>query len=273
MLKKLHLSSWVTYSFIIAAALVWFIPLFWMVYTAFRPSKLALSQQFSFEFTLQNFVTVWQGAPFAIYYLNTLLIVVGVLVVQMVTGTMAAYAFAKVNFLGRSLLFTLFLIQIMVPNDVLIFPNYMTLKEMSLLDTKLGIMIPFFATSFGIFLLRQHFKTIPNELEEAAKVEGYSKWSIIWRIYFPLSKSAYLSFGLVSVSYHWNNFLWPLIVTNSVENRPLTVGLAIFAQAAETGAQWAEVSAATLIVAAPLLIGFFVFQRQFIQSFMQSGIK
>ncbi len=115
-------------------------------------------------------------------------------------------------------------------------------------------MIPYFASAFGIFLLRQMFMTIPPELDEAARVEGYSRWRILWKIYFPLARPAYIAFGLVSVSYHWNNFLWPLIVTNSVENRPLTVGLAIFAQSFETGAQWTDVSAATLIVVAPCAI-------------------
>ncbi|MFB9276880.1 carbohydrate ABC transporter permease [Cohnella cellulosilytica] len=256
-----------------AMAVLWLIPLLWVVYMSIRPKALALSPRFSFEFTLDNFRNVWQGAPFSIYFANTILIVLGVLAVQIFTVTLAAYAFARLRFWGKSLFFTLFLMQIMIPNDVLIFPNYAILRELSLLDTRTGIMIPYFASAFGVFLLRQFFKSIPPELEEAATVEGHSKWGILWKIYFPLGKSAYISFALVSVSYHWNNFLWPLIVTNSVEKRPLTVGLSLFASSSETGAQWSEVTAATLIVAAPLLIGFFFFQRQFISSFMQSGIK
>jgi sn-glycerol 3-phosphate transport system permease protein len=117
------------------------------------------------------------------------------------------------------------------------------------------------------------FKTIPTELDDAALVEGCSKWRLLWTVYFPLSRPAYVAFALVSVSYQWNNFLWPLIVTNSVENRPLTVGLAIFAQSFEVGAQWTEVSAATLLVITPLLLLFLLFQRQFINSFIHSGIK
>lgn len=254
-------------------ALVWLIPLFWVTGTAFRPKQLALQPGLSLEFTLDNFARVWAAAPFAQYYVNTLLIVVCVFAVQMVTATMAAFAFARVRFRGQNLVFLLFLVQIMIPADVLIFPNYKVLKELSLLDTKLGIMMPYFASAFGIFLLRQMFKTIPPELDEAAVMEGCSKWQVLWKIYFPLARPSYIAFGLVSVSYHWNNFLWPLIITNSVENRPLTVGLAIFAQSFETGAQWTEVSAATLMVIAPLLAGFLLFQRQFMNSFIQSGIK
>ncbi|MCU6791279.1 MULTISPECIES: carbohydrate ABC transporter permease [Paenibacillus] len=269
LLKKLNISQWLLY----IGAAFWLVPLLWMTVTAFRPRQIALSPSFSLEFTLDNFARVWSAAPFAQYYLNTILIVVGVFLVQMITASMAAFAFARVEFRAKNIVFLLFLIQIMVPADVLIFPNYSVLKELSLLDTKLGVMLPYFASAFGIFLLRQMFKTIPPELDEAAVMEGYSKWQILWKIYFPLSRPTYVAFGLVSVSYHWNNFLWPLIVTNSVENRPLTVGLAIFAQSFEIGAQWTEVSAATLLVIAPLMIGFLLFQRQFMNSFIHSGMK
>lgn len=254
-------------------SVLWLVPLIWMAVTAFRPKQVALDSLFSLQFTLANFGRVWEAAPFAQYYVNTVLLVVAVFAVQMLTVTMAAYAFARLEFWGKTAVFLLFLVQIMVPADVLIFPNYSVLKELSLLDTKLGIMLPYYASAFGIFLLRQTFKTLPSELDDAAVVEGASKWRILWTIYVPLSRPAYLAFALVSVSYQWNNFLWPLIVTNSVENRPLTVGLAIFAQSFEVGAQWTEVSAATLLVIAPLMLLFLLFQRQFINSFIHSGIK
>ena len=254
-------------------SVLWLVPLVWMAVTAFRPKQVALDSLFSLQFTLANFGRVWEAAPFAQYYVNTVLLVVAVFAVQMLTVTMAAYAFARLEFWGKTAVFLLFLVQIMVPADVLIFPNYSVLKELSLLDTKLGIMLPYYASAFGIFLLRQPFKTLPSELDDAAVVEGASKWRILWAIYVPLSRPAYLAFALVSVSYQWNNFLWPLIVTNSVENRPLTVGLAIFAQSFEVGAQWTEVSAATLLVIAPLMLLFLLFQRQFINSFIHSGIK
>jgi sn-glycerol 3-phosphate transport system permease protein len=254
-------------------SVLWLVPLIWMAVTAFRPKQVALESLFSLQFTLANFGRVWEAAPFAQYYVNTVLLVVAVFAVQMLTVTMAAYAFARLEFWGKTAVFLLFLVQIMVPADVLIFPNYSVLKELSLLDTKLGIMLPYYASAFGIFLLRQTFKTLPSELDDAAVVEGASKWRILWTIYVPLSRPAYLAFALVSVSYQWNNFLWPLIVTNSVENRPLTVGLAIFAQSFEVGAQWTEVSAATLLVIAPLMLLFLLFQRQFINSFIHSGIK
>lgn len=270
---KRRMKQWIWHMIMLVVSIVWFVPLIWMLWTAFRPKDAGMNSFWSWEWTLANFAKVWEGAPFAQYYLNTFTIAGGVLLAQLLSLTLAAYAFARMRFFGKDVVFMLFLVQLMVPADVLIFSNYHVLKEFGLLDTKLGIMLPYFASAFGIFLLRQTFKQLPLELEEAAMVEGCSRMGILWRIFVPLSAPVYISFAVVSVSYQWNNFLWPLIVTNSVENRPLTVGLAMFAQSFETGAQWAEVSAATLLVVGPLILGFLLFQRKFISSFMHSGIK
>ncbi|MBM3573693.1 MAG: carbohydrate ABC transporter permease, partial [Alphaproteobacteria bacterium] len=143
---------------------------------------------------------------------------------------------------------------------------------LGLLDTITSMGLPYMASAFGVFLLRQAFKQVPRELDEAAQIEGASMLGVLWRVYVPCARPIYIAYGLVSVSFHWNNFLWPLIVTNSTEKRPLTVGLALFG-ATETGVDWATISAATLISVAPLLVAFLLFQRQFVQSFMQVGIK
>jgi len=128
------------------------------------------------------------------------------------------------------------------------------------------------ASAFGIFLLRQTFKSVPRELDEAARIEGAGALTVLWRVYVPLARPVLVAFGLVSVSFHWNNFLWPLIVTNSVETRPVTVGLEVFAST-DQGVDWSIITAATLMTSAPLLLAFLVFQRQFVQSFMRAGIR
>lgn len=253
-------------------ALLWAIPLFWLLLTAFKEPG-SVTDLTSFSFSFENFKSAWEAAPFLQYYLNTSIIVVVVLAVQLITSTFAAYAFARYDFKGKNALFLLFLVQIMIPVDVLIFPNYSILADLSLVDTKLGIMIPYFASALGIFILRQTFKSIPYELEEAARMDGCNLLQIIWKVYVPLAKPTYIAFGLITVNHQWSNFLWPLIVTNSVENRPLTVGLSIFAKSFDTGAQWGVVTAATALVIFPMLLAFFIFQRQFIDSFMESGIK
>ena len=204
--------------------------------------------------------------------MNTVILVTGIVAAQFFLCTLAAYAFARFTFPGRNLLFTLVLLQLLVMPDILIVQNYQTMRSLNLIDTIAAIGLPYIASGFGIFLLRQTFMTVPKELEEAARVEGCSFLGVLWRVYIPLAKPTYLAYGLVSVSHHWNNFVWPLIVTNSVETRPLTVGLSIFA-VTDSGIQWSVINAATLMTSGPLLIAFLLFQRQFVQSFIRAGIK
>jgi sn-glycerol 3-phosphate transport system permease protein len=222
--------------------------------------------------TLQNFANAWAAAPVARYFLNTFLLVTMILSAQLVLSTLAAYAFARFQFRGSQIMFALVLMQLMVMPDMLLVENYRTMNLLGLNDTILSIGMPYFASAFGIFLLRQTFKTVPRELDEAATVEGASALQLLWKVYVPLAKPVYLAFGLVSVSTHGNNFLWPLIVTNSVESRPLTVGLQIFSST-DQGVDWSIITAATLMTSAPLLISFLLFQRQFVQSFMRAGIR
>jgi sn-glycerol 3-phosphate transport system permease protein len=254
-------------------ALVWLIPLVWMIGTAFTEASFTMSIFPHTAPTLDNVNYVWGNVPFARYYINTITVVVATFGVQFLTVTLAAYALAVLKFKGEKLVFLIIFVQIIIPNDVLISPNYMILSDLHLTDTKLGIMLPFFGSAFGIFLLRQMFKTVPKALGEAAVIDGCNILQIIFNVYVPSAKTAYISFGLVSVSYHWNNFLWPLIVTNSPENRTLTVGLALFAKSKEAVMQWANVCAATFIICAPLVLLFFIFQKKFINSFVSSGIK
>jgi sn-glycerol 3-phosphate transport system permease protein len=160
----------------------------------------------------------------------------------------------------------------MIMPDVLIVENYRTMTALGLKDTILAIGLPYMASAFGIFLLRQTFKTVPRELDEAARVEGCTPLQTLWKVYVPLARPTYLAYALVSVSYHWNNFLWPLIITESVDTRPVTVGLQVFS-ATDQGIDWSIITAATLLSTGPLLVAFLLFQRQFVQSFMRAGIR
>lgn len=252
--------------------LLWMLPLLFAIWTAIHPSAYVAKFDLLAPITAQNFVTAWEAAPFARYFLNTMLLVTGILLAQFVLCTLAAFAFARFEFKGRDTLFMLVLVQLMVAPDVLLLENYITIRQLGLVDTLPAIALPYLASAFGIFLLRQTFKAIPKDFEEAARIEGCSTLGVLWRVYVPLGKPIYLAYGLVLVSFHWNNFLWPLIITNSVTTRPLTVGLAIFASV-DQGIDWSIICAATLMTSGPLLIAFLLFQRQFVQSFMQAGIK
>ncbi|HEX5999236.1 MAG TPA: carbohydrate ABC transporter permease [Hyphomicrobiaceae bacterium] len=253
-------------------ALVWISPLLFACWAAFHHPADALHLDPSRPWTLDNFVTAWAGAPWLRYFLNTLALVMVILIGQLVLCTLAGFAFARCAFPGREIVFYLVLLQLFVLPEVLIVENYAIVSALGLFDTVLGIGVPYMASAFGIFLLRQAFKQVPRELEEAARIEGCGWLGVLWRVYVPAARPVYVAYALVSVATHWNNFLWPLIVTNSVATRPLTVGLSLFA-APESGVNISVISAATAMTVAPLLLAFLIFQRQFIQAFLRAGIR
>ncbi len=253
-------------------AILWVLPLLYAVWTAFHPSEYATNFSLFAPLTLQNFANAWDAAPFARYFLNTTMLVSLILVAQFLLCTPAAFAFARMNFPGRDIVFGIVLLQLMIMPDVLLVGNYRTMARLGLVDSILAIALPYLGSAFGIFLLRQVFRSVPQELDDAARLEGSSLLGRMWRVYVPLARPTYIAYGLVSVSYHWNNFLWPLVITNSVSTRPLTVGLAVFAST-DQGIDWSIITASTLMTSAPLLVAFLLFQRQFVQSFMRAGIK
>jgi len=253
-------------------ATLWALPLLYAIWTAFHPAAYETRFVITAPLTLDNFVKAWNAAPFARYFLNTFMLVTMILASQFILCTLAAFAFARFRFPGRSILFSLVLLQLLVMPDILIVENYKTIRALGLVDTIVAIGLPYIASGFGIFLLRQTFMSIPRELDDAARIEGCSFIGLLWRVYIPLARPTYLAYGLVSVSHHWNNFLWPLIITNSVETRPVTVGLSVFS-AVDAGIEWSVINAATLMTSGPLLLGFLLFQRQFVQSFMRAGIR
>jgi sn-glycerol 3-phosphate transport system permease protein len=260
----------------ILLAFSWSLPLLWGVAVALRPDNVSVaagSPWWGGGLTLGNFATAWRAVPFGRYYLNTALIVFGVLAVQLVTVSLAGFAFARLRFPGRDVAFILILLQILVPTNALIVPNYSTIRQLGLFDTKLAVMLPFFASAFGTFFLRQTFLQVPRELDDAAVIDGARWWQVLWHVYLPNARAALVAFAVVSVSFHWSDFLWPLIVTNSDASRPLTVGLNALTQMGETGAQWALIMAGTLLVVAPLLLLFLLFQRHFLSSFLHSGLR
>jgi sn-glycerol 3-phosphate transport system permease protein len=252
--------------------ILWVLPLLYAVWTAFHPSAYATHFTPLAPLTLENFAKAWDAAPFARFFLNTTILVTVILVAQFVLCTPAAFAFARLEFWGRDTVFAILLLQLMVAPDVLLVANYRTMAQLGLVDTIIGIALPYLGSAFGIFLLRQTFRQVPQELDDAARLEGSSLLGRLWRVYVPLARPTYLAYGLVLVSFHWNNFLWPLVITNSVSTRPLTVGLSVFAST-DQGIDWSIICAATLMTSGPLLVAFLLFQRQFVASFMRAGIR
>ena len=256
--------------------IVWMVPLFWTLLAAFVPTTQLLNGSplvWLQSLHLGAFAEAWEVAPFPRFYLNTVIWVFGLLALQLVTVSLAGFALARMDFRGKDQIFFLFLTQLMVPATVLILPNYQTLVTLGWLDSYQGMMAPYIASAFGTFLMRQAFKQVPKELEEAARSDGATWLQVLWHVFLPVTRAPLLAFSIVSVTYHWNEFLWPLLITSSVETRPLTVGLALLVQSSEIGAQWDLLSAGTLIVAVPVIVLLALVQKQFTNSFLSSGIK
>jgi sn-glycerol 3-phosphate transport system permease protein len=252
--------------------IIWMTPLLYALWAAIHPPAYVARFDVLAPLTLENFAEAWTYAPFPRYLANTTIMVVGLMLSQFVLCSLAGFAFARFRFAGSRIAFALVLAQLLIAPEILIVQNYRTIATLGLADTIAGIALPYAASAFGVFLLRQTYKQVPRELEDAARIDGSGWFGVLLRIYVPLARPTYLAYGLVSVSHHWNDFLWPLIVTSSVHTRPLTVGLAIFA-APESGVDWAVLSAGTVIAIAPLSVAFLVFQRQFTDAMLRAGIK
>lgn len=271
-----RLGYWLTIIILLSLAVIWAMPLVWAIVASVRPFSEPMQHGdiwFGSTLTPENFRRAWSLAPFGKYYINTIIVVLMILGVQTITVTMAGFAFAHYQFVGKKWLFIFTLLQMMIPTTALLAPNFATIRQLGLFDTRLAIAIPYFGSAFGTFLMRQAFLGVPRDLVDAGIIDGCSWWQLVRHIYLPPSIPALIAFGISSASWHWNEFLWPLVVTNSDASRPLTVGLVRFTQLGEIGARWSLLAAATLIVVAPLLIAFLFFQRRFIQSFIHSGIK
>ncbi len=284
--RRARWGIWLVNSLTIVLAVLWAVPIIWTIVVSFRPPADSLGQGdvwFSDRgVSLESYQRAVDLAPFfphvengglsRSYYGNTLEYVLMTLAVQIVTVTLAAFAFVQYQFPGKRLLFYLILTQLMIPTAILLVPNFMTISQLGLYDTTLAIAIPYFGSAFGTFLMRQAFLEVPRELVESAEIDGARWHHLLRHIYLPPTRATLVAFGMVSVSFHWNSLLWPLVVTSD-KSRPLTMGLLRFTQLTDIGAQWSLIMAATMIIVAPLFIVFLVFQRQFIQSFINSGFK
>jgi len=255
---------------LICLALVFLFPFLWMMLTAFK----TLPEVFRFPPSLlpenwewQNVVRAWESGPFLTYLWNSLLVAVGILILQLLTGVPAAYAFARYRFPGRGLLFGATLLVLMIPPQLIFLPVYVELSHWGMIDTLWALILPYGASAFGIFLLRQAFMQVPDEVIEAARLDNASEWKIMWTIMVPMARPVLVTFGLFSFIYHWNDYFWPLIMTNSDEVRTLPIGTWML-MASEGSKQWNVIMAGNLILVMPILLIFFLAQRQIIRAFV-----
>lgn len=263
------------HSIVMIAVISAVIPVFWTVSTSLKPLQEVYAyppKWIPSQFMWQNYVTAWNAAPFDRYALNSLIVTSVILISQLVFAALAAYVFARLQFPGRELIFMAFLATMMVPTQVLVVPSFLIFKYLGWIDTYMALTVPFLVNAFGTFLIRQSFLSVPEDLVDAARIDGAGHGRIIWNVLVPVSKPAFVSFALLTFTWRWNDYFWPLIMTNSTEMRTLPVGL-VFLRTSEGSIQWNVVMAAAVFVIAPVILLFLAFQRYFVQGVIASGIK
>ncbi|GIN93764.1 sugar ABC transporter permease [Siminovitchia terrae] len=224
------------------------------------------------NFQWNNFVTAWESGPFFKYLINSILVTFGVLVLQIVTIVPAAYAFARHEFAGKKILWAITLITLMIPLQLIFLPVFLQLSSWGILDSLWGLILPFASGAFGIFMLRQTFMQVPNEILDAARLDKASELKIVWKIMMPLSKPTIITMLLFTFISRWNDYFWPLVMTTTENARTLPVGVAML-RTSETGVDWNIAMAANVILIIPILIVYFFAQKRIIQAFTYTGVK
>ncbi|MGC9530143.1 MAG: carbohydrate ABC transporter permease [Candidatus Bipolaricaulaceae bacterium] len=250
------------------------LPFFWMVTTSVKTLVEALRIPpiwIPSDLHWDNYVRAWNAAPFARYFFNSFFIAVMCSAGEVFTSVLAAYAFAKMDFFGKRFLFGALLATMMIPGHMLLVPNFVTITRLGWHDTYQALIIPWIVGVFSIFLLRQFFKTVPDELWDSARIDGCSRFRYIWKVMVPLSKPAITTVALFSFVGSWNAFLWVLIMTDSAHMRTIPVGLRFFQM--EMGTEYPLLMAASTMAIVPILLLFLAAQRQFIQGIARTGLK
>ncbi|MEA3397686.1 MAG: carbohydrate ABC transporter permease [Chloroflexota bacterium] len=258
-----------------ATTLVVMLPYVWMVSTSLKGADEVFAYPPTWipqAWRFQNYVDAWNAAPFGRYFFNSLVVAVTVTVGQLITCSLAAFAFARMEFKGKNVMFTLFLSTTMISTQVTLVPAYLVLAHLHWLNTYQALIVPFLANAFGVFMMRQYFMTLPRELEDAAKLDGCGRLRFLWQILLPLSKPIIAAQALFAFMGNWNSYLWPLIVTTSENMRTLQVGLRYFV-GQEGGTQWGLFMAATVFVSLPVMIFYFIIQRSFVEGIATTGLK
>lgn len=262
------------YFILVFAVLVTVFPLLWMLSAAFKPLGETLRWPPTFlpqEFRPQNYIEAWQAANFTRVLGNSLIVSSAATVLSVGVNALAGYGFAKFEFPGRNVLFVLVLGTLMVPFQVTMIPLFFIMRDLHLLNTYQGLVLPHIADAFGVFLLRQFMQTIPNEMIEAARIDGASELKIFWKVVLPLCVPALAVLAIFTFMWRWNEFLWPLIAVSSEEMWTVQLALANFQK--EYFVQWHYLMALTSVSIIPILALFLRFQRHFVAGITMTGMK
>lgn len=261
---------------LMTAACLVMLPFLWMISTSLKPqAEVFLSEIRWWPHQLaaaENYTKAFEKAPLARFLLNGAIVTVSIFLLQVLVALPAAYALAKLRFWGRSTVFALVLFSILIPPQATALPLFLLFHSAGLLDTYAALIAPFTISVFGIFLMRQFFMTVPDDLVDAARMDGLSEFAIVWRVMLPTAIPAITAFGIFSVVAHWNDYFWPLIAVNSTHLFTPPVGVAHFRNA-EAGTDYGPLMAAATIIIAPLIVAFLLAQRRFIEGITFTGMK
>ncbi|MDP8924028.1 MAG: carbohydrate ABC transporter permease [Chloroflexota bacterium] len=263
------------YAAMVLAVAIIGVPLLWMVSAAFKETReiyVIPATWIPREPTLANFPRAWQAAPFGLYYLNTTIVTVIGVLGKLILGSLAAYALAVLSFPFKNVIFALILGAIMVPPQVQIIPNYLLFADLNLVNTLAALSVPHIPTAIGTFLLRQAFLSVPREILDAARVDGAGHVRLLWTIMLPLSLPVVVTFTLLATQDVWNEFLWPIVITNTANMRTLPIGI-FWLLDQEGNTQWGVVMAGAIYVIAPLIAVFLWAQRHIVEGIAAGAIK
>ncbi|MFH1368017.1 MAG: carbohydrate ABC transporter permease [Elusimicrobiota bacterium] len=273
-LLKDILNKTVAYAALTIFGITMLLPFMWMLSSSLKEPSQVFSSSLSLipnPIVFTNYIEAWNAIPFGRFYLNSLYIALAVTLGQLVTSSMAAYAFSRLKFPGRDKIFFAYLATMMIPGMVTTIPVFILMKKLDWLNTYKALIIPGIFTAYGTFMLRQFFMTLPSELEDAAKIDGCSLWRIYWQIILPLSKPALATLATFTFLGNWQSFVWPLIITSTEEMKTLPVGLSYFQDMYSTN--WTLLMAGSIIVLVPALFVFIFNQRFFTKGIALSGLK
>ncbi|WP_448534810.1 carbohydrate ABC transporter permease [Pseudothermotoga sp.] len=264
----------VTYAILLFVALTMLIPFIWMISTSLMDKMEVFQFPPKFipnEPKWSNYKNAMTIVPFNRYFINSTIMVVTVVPVQLLFCAMAAYAFSRMSFPGRDSIFWMFLSTMMIPGIVTLIPSFLIVKALNWIDTYWALIVPSFFSVWGTFLLRQFFLTLPKNLEDAARIDGASEWMIFWRIVLPLSKPALATLGIFAFMATWKAFMWPLLVTRTDKMRTVEVGIAYFKTQFEVN--WPYQMAAAVVVMIPIIVIFLIAQKYFVEGIALTGMK
>ena len=271
---KKTITTILKYLIISIGAAAMLLPFAWMVLTAFKSGFESIQtppKWLPTNWLWSNWVDAWNAAPFTRYLINSVVVSTITTLGQIFTSILAAFAFSKLNFFGKKVLFSILLMTMMVPFEMLIIPNFVTLSTMRLINTYGALIIPWVASFFSVFFLRQSFSGISNQLYYAAKLDGASDWKFLWQVLVPNATSSITAIGILQIIASWNSFMWPLIVTNSQNLRTLPVGLQAFST--DAGINYPQLMAASTFVILPMIVLYLALNKYVVRGVAGSAIK